>query len=334
MKCAFQQIRRCHRHRGYVLVMVLALLVISTTLLVAVSRVAGRGALAARFAQEDLQRRWGVASSRKAILPYIEQILTALEQERHRPASNYTLTVKLGSQTFELILADEQAKANVNAILEASDQTRAETRLRQSLSGTGLNNRIKLRPTVGPVIEMIDHPEATTKPTPATAPSNASNISHPQTLTVGAWGQVFDGVAPAQLIRPSPGSRRAPLDILTCWGNGAVNVRRTTDSAMTLAAGSSVNGVLIGQLIDARDALFSNRAQDIFLGQSPADKLKDLMTKAAGASLAAKGNFGLVEGSKCHSLWIITRTGRRDGYDLFVSDETKDSRPMVWSYSW
>jgi hypothetical protein len=65
--------------RGYVLVMVLGLLVLSTTLLVGVSRLAVRAAVGARQAEDDLQRRWGVASSRKAVLPHAEAILSGLE---------------------------------------------------------------------------------------------------------------------------------------------------------------------------------------------------------------------------------------------------------------
>lgn len=308
--------------------MVLALLVISATLLVAVSRAAGRSALAARGACEELQRRWGVASCRKAVLPYAEQILSALEQERHRPAPNFAVSVQLGSQTFEMILADEQAKANVNAILESANVSRSETRIRQGLAGFGLANRIKLRPTLGGVIEIPEPVESTTQPAPATQPVK------PLTLRVDGWGQVFDGVGPGQLLGPMPGAKGAAFDLLTCWGNGAINVRRTTEAALGLAAGTSVTRVQIGRLLEARDALYAKRTSDNFSGESPADKFKDAMVKTAGASLAGKGNLGLTEGSKCHSLWIISRTGRRDGYDLFVSDETNERRPVVWAYSW
>jgi len=130
-----------------------------------------------------------------------------------------------------------------------------------------------------------------------------------------------------------PGGKRAPLDLLTLWGNGAVNVRRATDSAMAMAAGGSVTGVQIGRLIDAREAIYAKHGESLS-GENPGDKLKDLMVKTAGASLANKGNLGLVEGSKCHSLWVISRRGGREGYDLFVLDETKEQRPMVWAYSW
>src|SRR5690349_12480075 len=80
--------RRGHR-RGYVLVMVMGLLVLAATLLVAVSRTAGRAAMTARAAEEELQHRWGVVSCRKAVLPYVETMLTSLEQERRRAVPRF-----------------------------------------------------------------------------------------------------------------------------------------------------------------------------------------------------------------------------------------------------
>jgi hypothetical protein len=314
------------RRGGYVLVMVLALLVLAATLLVAVSRAAGRSALVARSAEDDLQHRWGVVSCRKAVLPYIETILTSLEQERRRPVARFDMAVRLGSYTFDLILADEQAKANVNAMLEEADATRAETRIRQGLSGSGLGNRIRLRPTVGEAVVAV---RATATTAPTTRPTRSAAAP-----AVASWGQVFDDVPPGQLLRPIPGGRLAPVDLLTSWGGGAMNVRRASDAALTLAAGRSLTGAQIGRLIDARDKLWEKRTGDRGFDESPAEKLKALITKTIGESLRNKGNLGLIEGSTCHSLWVITRSGRRDWYDAFVSEESEPQRPVVWTFSW
>jgi hypothetical protein len=307
--------------------MVLALLTLAATLLVTVSRVALRTAIAARAAEDDLQRRWGVASCRRAVLPYADPILAAVEQDRRQPTPAYSTSIRLGLQTFDLIVGDEQAKANVNGLLDGSDATRVEARLRQALSGSGLANRIKLRPTVGPVIIRLADPAA--PPGPATRPAFSENA-----LSVGGLAQIFDGVPPPQLIRPMPGSRAAPAELLTCWGTGAVNVRRATDAALNLAAGRSLTTVDVNRLIEARNKLFEKRTTLTTSDQTPAEKLKEAMTKAAGESLKNQGNLALVEGSNCYSLWVVSRNGRRDGYDLFVSDETDDRRPIVWSFSW
>src|SRR5256885_4397831 len=50
--------------RGYVLIVTLALLVLSATVMVGVARMAIRQTSLARQAQDDLQQHWGVASIR------------------------------------------------------------------------------------------------------------------------------------------------------------------------------------------------------------------------------------------------------------------------------
>jgi hypothetical protein len=319
--------RRNPRRRGYVLVMVLALLVLAASLFVAVGRATLRTSLAARSAEEDLQRRWGVGSCRKAVLPNVEAILAALEQERREPAARYAATLRLGTQRFELILADEQAKANVNAMLEAAGAERTEARLREGLSGSGLPNRVKLRPTYGAAVRPVE-------PATSTAAASRPTVSG-SSLSAAAFGQVFDNVAPAQLIRPTPGTRLAASDLLTCWGDGAVNVRRAPEAALVLAAGRSLTGAEIGRLVDARNKVFERRAGESSFDASPVERLRELITKAAGESLKNRGNLGLVERSNCHSLWVVSRAGSRDGYDLFVYDASGGGRrPHVSAFSW
>lgn len=320
MTARLQQCRRRGRRPAYVLVMVLALLVLSTTLLVAVSRGALRAAADARDAADNLQQRWGATSCERALLPDAEKILGALEQERRRPTARCATSIRLGGVTFELILADEQAKANVNAILRDTDVAAAQSRLQTALSGSGLLNRIKLRPTAGAVAGVVRG---------GTAP-----VVDDRAPAVGGWGQVFDGVSAVQLIRATPGSRTAPVDLLTCWGNGAINIRRAPEAAITLAGGRSLAGAEVSRLVEARDALFKRQASDHSFDHDAAEGLRDLVVRTSAEVVRRRGNVGLVEGSTCHSLWVITRTGRRDGYDLLVSDERDPARPIVSRFSW
>ncbi len=211
-------------------------------------------------------------------------------------------------------------------MLSGADVTIAETRIRQALSGSGMSNRIKLRVTIGGVLQPIRNA--------TTAPAATQPIWNSNSLAVGGWGQVFDAAPPAQWVRPMPGSRIAPLDLLTCWGTGAINIRRASDTALSLAAGRSLTIVEINRLVEARDKLFERRVAEGSFDQSPADQLRELMTKAAGQSLKNKGNLAPSETSSCHSLWVISRDGRRDGYDVFVSDEANPKRPAIWSFSW
>ena len=99
----------CRRHpsrsRGYVLVMTLALLVLCATMLVTVSRASMRHALAARSAQEDLQRRWGALSCRKAVLQNAEALLSAAEARHKKPIPVLATAVRLGDVEFEFAAA-------------------------------------------------------------------------------------------------------------------------------------------------------------------------------------------------------------------------------------
>src|SRR4051812_47367544 len=101
------------RHRGYVLVLALGLLVLASTLLVGVGRAAVKHALAAKEAQDELQRRWAVETCRAVLLPSVEQMLERQETLRKQPAVTWSSRVKLGSVTLDCLAADEQAKVNV-----------------------------------------------------------------------------------------------------------------------------------------------------------------------------------------------------------------------------
>jgi hypothetical protein len=319
---------RARQRPAYVLIAVLGLLVLSATLLVAVSRTATRSALAARSADEDLQRRWGVATCRKAVLPYAEQMLTALEQGRRRPTAKLETSIRLGAMNFDLIVADEQAKANVNTILQAADLTSAESRIRGALAGSGLANNVKLRPTLGPVVFPL---EPTTAPTsqPTTQPQQPQRPAP----TIGAFAQILSDVPPSRLIRPAAASRLAVADLLTCWSSGEINARRATAQALQLAAGRSVSGTEIGRLVDARDALWQ-RPGLLNDPQTAAEQFKEQIGRTVGESAKNNGNLALTQTSRCQSLWIISRSPRRDWYDLAIIERTNDTQPQITTFSW
>jgi hypothetical protein len=60
-------------------------------------------------AQDDLQRRWGTFTVRTAILRRAEGLLSPQAISRR-------MTIPLTTQSFEILIADEQAKLNVNAL--------------------------------------------------------------------------------------------------------------------------------------------------------------------------------------------------------------------------
>ena len=319
--------RRNNRRRGYVLVMTLGLLVLSATLLVAVARVSVRHALDAREAQTRLQRRWGAISARQAVLPYAERILAQAEARQHRPLPVLPVTLRLGREQFTLVLCDEQAKANVNVLLEMErgDRSAAESRIRQSLSGTGLTNMIRLRPISLP---------ARAKP-----PKSAATQPAVQQWITGL-GQMFENVPPERLLK---GGDSAPANRLTCWGPGGINIMRAPERALVLATGSSLSQLDAGRLIEARNKHYQRRtsgtgeisAQPKTAQPPPAssDPVAAMLAEAK-ITLKDRARLPLVVGSTCHSLWVIIGDNQRASYSLTVVDDSNAQHTRTEAFVW
>jgi hypothetical protein len=322
--------RRSPKHRrrhGYVLIVTLALLVLATSLLVGVGRAARRHAVEAWIAQDEIRRRWGAASSRSAVLPHAEAILAAQEDRRHGPVPRFHAAVQLSGQTFELIVADEQAKANLNVLLVDASVPIVENRLRQSLSGTGVGSLVKVRPSIF-------------TPLKSRAPASAQSITLPS-VAAPQWlsgpGQVFDDLAPERLCTPGFGGI-APGDLFTCWGAGAINLRRVSEPALKLA-GPGLTSAQIRRLLDGRNVAFSADDAPIVHPASPdptphANAIEQAMEDAGIGMPERKGLAPLANQTACHSLWVISHTRRRIIYEFTVLDTSDENRPHTESFSW
>ena len=314
------------RRRGYVLVVTLALLVLGATLMVAVSRAALRHALAAREAADDLRHHWGVISVRTAVLPYAESILTAAEITRKSPVPSVRARVTLADETFELLLSDEAAKANVNLLLAGTDRSTAEIRLREALGGSGLGNNLRLRP--GAVILPGDEDLAITATRPSTQPAVADLIS--------GYGQIFENLGPADLLLVRGGARAT--DLLTCWGNGEINLRRVTPAALRVAAGTSLSGVEQARILEARDAILVRHEAPKPTPNGPPvpanDPIAALLATAGLDLKKAKGLPRFVLNSNCYSVWIVSTDQRRVTYFLGVKDDSIKDHPRTAAFVW
>jgi hypothetical protein len=315
-----------------VLVVTLGLLVLSSILLVAVGRSAVRHALAAREAQEELQRRWGTVTCQNAVLPFAENILANAEAQQKRPAPVLRAKLQLGGQIFTLVLCDEQAKANVNTLLESeSDRFAVETRLRQSFSGSGLMSAIRLHPA--PLRRT-----GVAKTQPGTIQPGGAAAGVPRWIS--GMGQVFDSVAPATLI---DGTSVPPALRLTCWGGGAINIMRASEPSLLLATSPPLSRLDIGRIIDVRNARFARAAGTA--GPSlpngavgaPAAASTDpiaAMLVEAKVDLKNRPKLSLTTISSCHSLWVIVGDAQRPWYYLAVSDESNPQHPRIEAFVW
>ena len=301
--------------RGYVLLVTLGLLVLASTLLVAVGRAAVRHSADARLAQQASQRRWAVDSARVAVLPYAEQALASAEENERRPAASVRADVRLGDLAVTLVVADEQAKANVNELLRRQPPDAVEDRLRRALAGTGAQAHVRLRPA----------PAYLTQSTPDVA---AATVLPP----VSGFGQILDDVSPA-VLRPPAGI--GPADVLTVWGDGGLNLLRADRAAMRAVLVPTLSGLQIERIAAAREAVFAAR-RDKASGAppSPPKDAVGLLLERAGIADAPRNKLSLTARSTCHSLTVRLRDGRREWYDTRVVDEADPRRPRHFGGAW
>jgi hypothetical protein len=298
------------------------LLVLGAGLMVAVSRASLRHALAARDAADELRHRWGVVSARNAVLPFADTVLGSAEVAKKSPETSLHVRLSLGNERVELLLSDEQAKANVNLILASADRSTAEIRLRDSLSGTGLGNAIRLRP--GAVVLPGDEDLAKAATRPSSQPVIADLIS--------GYGQIFENLGPDDLISARAGTR--PIDLLTCWGDGAINLRRVTPAALRIAAGTSLSGIDQARILDARDALFVRRETPKPTTQQINEPVARLIASAGIDPKNVRGLPRFTLSSNCYSLWIVTSDQRRVTYFLGIKDDSLKEHPRRFAFVW
>ena len=302
--------------RGYVLVATLAILILAAAVLVGIGRVAVRQATLARQAERDLQLHVGRLSAQKAILPYVESILAHAEAKRSRPVPVLRASVQLTTHRFDLHLSDESAKANVNFVWTQTNPAGADNRIRQSLAGTGLGARVRLRPD--------PTPPPTTRPT--TRPGETIPTAR-VAERFHAFGQVFETVPPDQLLHRIAG-QPSIVETFTCWGGGALNLRRAPEPALRLAAGAVFTGVQIQEILDTRNQLYTPPPllPSLIAPPSRANQgspLQQLMRRLIPTiSPGLPRSFPWTESSACHSLWIVAQDGRRSWYHLAVLDRT------------
>jgi hypothetical protein len=150
---------------------------------------------------------------------------------------------------------------------------------------------------------------------------------------------VFDAIEPEGLLQPRAGLP-APAELLTCWGDGAINARRASEASLRLRLGPPWTPLDVSRLVEARRAMFGEKASTLDLDPQAAPGVppvqRDPLARLLQTAQIRSGPSGLTLRSTCHSLWIITRDGRRRWYDLAVMDES-DARapgPRVHTFSW
>lgn len=283
--------------RGFVLVLVLMVLAISASVLAIAARRSGGRALAAGRALADLQLRWGSQSCRRTCLPQAERLLRQARSPDKAPVATVRRTIKLGGIEFDLIVADEQAKADVNAVAHRQKMAGVETLLRALQTGRRVLP-VRLRPAPPPahVIAAV--------PVQLASYDQLYSIEHPSVLIEAGE------VAPA-------------IQRVTCWAGGKLNLSR----AEPIVIEQALAGLLTRTQVARLEAL--RRAKP---GAPLEQMVREMeLTREQAQALAP----WVTATSTCHSLWVIASDGRRRFYQLDV-DQAGDAQndSQHWSFRW
>ncbi len=283
MKRHFAIHRPAHR-RGFVLVLTLAMILIAVMISARTANRSLTRTLQAIQAEADLQRRWGPLSLQQSLLARSTQVFHDAEVGQRtipRPAW-YDGRVELSGTTYRLRLADENAKVNLNHLR----RTRPADEFRRLLTEVIPTSKLALALT-----------------------NTSPDGDHPEMTSWESWGQVFPNSRPEQLI-----DRTASI---TCWGNGRLNLHRTSDKSIRL-----VLEPIIG-MTDV-DAILRQRREPTDDNHRTSGVPQSSLVPAIAAPF-------VTEESRCYSLWLISA---ESGEIEFHVREIWDRGSLVSSFRW
>ena len=292
--------RQASRQRGFVLLMVLLVLVVCGTVMAAVARRCGQGALRAGAARREVQLRWGALSCRDVVLPKAEQLLHDRQTPEKPIVAETRLALTLGGMTFNMVLGDESAKANVNLLAQREGDTVLAGVLRDLQSTERQPLPVELRP--------------------AEAAATADN-KLPRRYA--SYDQVLRFDRPSELVSPDEGASAVIRRRITFWTDGPVNLGRAELPVLReVLAGQlgETDLVRIDELRRKGEAFSLAKVfSDLQLGKDQIEALQPLVT----------------DKSTCHSLWIIVDGKTRSWYRLDVerpgaATDAADRWVFIW----
>jgi hypothetical protein len=293
---------------AFVLVMVLALLTVCALCLAGLARRGLDASEQVASAQSDTQRRWGILSCERTYLPLAKDLMEGAAaklpaQGRVWPLpSSVSAQFDLGELHFSVLLADEDAKANLNTIARSSpDGPRTVASLLEETSAGFDGLVVNVQPLA------IEN----------TAPGKSSNQVRG---ILRSWGQVFE---PSHVVCPGDYAARVrdATRNITCWGSGRLNLQRASDEAIRLVCGNQITPDLVNKLIAHR------HEPDVTGLEALLESLA--LRKADRATLERL----LTDRSSRYSLWITVQNPRRRWATLAIGDGSS-SQSLRESFTW
>lgn len=300
MKAINQTSQRNRSQHGYVLVMALLLIAFAGSVLAVMAR---RGIFEASDitdTQQQLKHRWAAYSLEKSILPQAKQIMEKIYEkdppEDQQPMATSNLEIQLGSTTYQLTLADEQAKANVNLILNIKGNTTDTAQaIRNLMTEINISNipKIALKPYKWD--------------------------KNPDIAQVHTFDQVFTNIVPDTFFSNDPDKTEA-IDVLTCWGSGQLNFHTASPEVLKIICHPLLGRGQIEKIITQRKS-------------NPEIKLNKALTDAGvSKKQIPKILKRLTEDSTCYSLRIQWQNERKVTYRLSIAQQpvkNKKTKPQT-----
>ena len=222
---------------AYILLVVLAVMVLVVTVLSTLSQISLRRGLAAADAKVRLQQRVGIHSIERVVLSRAAKVFDRLEKESldgglpPPPPRQLRSVVTFGGVTFDVLLADEDAKADLNLMYHLMGKQRTESAVME-LVGPSVASAVRLDPAAAPVgdrwlADQVDPDDSDTEPPEI-----------PRAFR--SWGEVFDLNRLAAVVGDDAALPNVTAT-MTCFGSGGLNLRRAPDSAMLATLSGSLS---------------------------------------------------------------------------------------------
>ncbi len=190
------------RPPGFALLLTLIVLALAAVALASASRQHLRAVLDTNLAESRLQTEWAITSASYTLLPQSDAVLTYANEVSETPTHTFDSRISLHNIDLTFRFDDEQAKANLNAVLPWTTPARLADDI-QAICDNRTNVQLRSRPTQN-------------------TPADES------TPTLNAWAQVFPDqtTKPARLLETTAS--------ITLVGTGQLRLERAPEEAIRL----------------------------------------------------------------------------------------------------
>lgn len=343
--------------RGYVLVLTLVLLALAAVAMLSIVMHSMQAGLQSATAADELQRRWGTLSCQSVVVKQAVKIIEAEEKRVEHPVASVTRSIQLGRQRFDLIVSDEQAKANLTWLYDRNPLQDVERTVAQLSQAKLRRVSVKLSPMRDPIPpeEKKKTADPATQPAPTANTPPAEPIRQrpprapngpdrrgtrdprqelPQQHNDGiepppdgggvafiSYQQVFDRPTATDLANEKATAFRPGIThALTLWGEGKVNFFRCGEDVIRAVTSDVLNDNQVRLMVDARR-------------QKPLPKLQEIVASLMLQPAEQEAVSGrLTDKSACYSVWIIARAPARSWYRLVVIGGDKGGGELC--YEW